>query len=284
MTKTRQKACLVLHEDSRARPDVAAAVDHVRASGVDLDLATPESREALHDRVQQAIREGTCRIVAGGGDGTLNAVVTAMMACEERAEASLGILALGTANDFARGIGINSADVIDALELACIGTATPIDVGQMNDRYFINAASAGFGAEVTAHTPQDMKRVLGGVAYSIMGFVKAFQFQPYDAKLSLPDGTKAEGPMLVMNVSNSRFAGGGYDVAPRASLRDGLLDVTLVSELTSDNFGRLVDELGDPHPYAVVRINQQYVTRPNFEHTSVPDDAEVYLIPMVAGG
>lgn len=46
----------------------------------------------------------------------------------------------------------------------------------------------------------------------------------------------------------------------------------------------LLDELGDPYPYAVVRINQQYVTRPNFAHALVPDDAEVYLIPMVAGG
>jgi thiamine biosynthesis protein ThiS len=46
----------------------------------------------------------------------------------------------------------------------------------------------------------------------------------------------------------------------------------------------LLDELEDPHPYAVVRINEQYVTQPNFEHTSVPDDAEVFLIPMIAGG
>ncbi|MGD2098258.1 MAG: sulfur carrier protein ThiS [Desulfobacterales bacterium] len=46
----------------------------------------------------------------------------------------------------------------------------------------------------------------------------------------------------------------------------------------------LLEALKDPHPYAVVRINQHYVTRPNFEHTYVPDDAEVYLIPMVAGG
>ncbi|MEJ2729141.1 MAG: sulfur carrier protein ThiS [Deltaproteobacteria bacterium] len=46
----------------------------------------------------------------------------------------------------------------------------------------------------------------------------------------------------------------------------------------------LLDELEDPHPYAVVRINGHYVTRPNFENTPIPDDAEVYLIPMVAGG
>ena len=46
----------------------------------------------------------------------------------------------------------------------------------------------------------------------------------------------------------------------------------------------LLDELDDPHPYAVVRINDQYVTQPNFEHTLVPDEAEVFLIPMIAGG
>jgi len=46
----------------------------------------------------------------------------------------------------------------------------------------------------------------------------------------------------------------------------------------------LLDELKDPHPYAVVRINEQYVTRPNFEHILIPDGAEVFLIPMIAGG
>ena len=46
----------------------------------------------------------------------------------------------------------------------------------------------------------------------------------------------------------------------------------------------LLAEIKDPHPYAVVRINSQYVTRPNFDHTLVPDDAEVFLIPMIAGG
>ena len=46
----------------------------------------------------------------------------------------------------------------------------------------------------------------------------------------------------------------------------------------------LLEALKDPHPYAVVRINEQYVTQPNFEHTLIPDEAEVFLIPMIAGG
>ena len=106
-------------------------------------------------------------------------------------------------------------------------------------------ASAGFGAEVTATTPQDMKKFLGGMAYSIMGFVKAFQLEPYEGRLILPDGVVKEGSMLIMAVGNSRFAGGGYEVAPLANLTDGLLDIAVVSGLLSDNLN-IVGELRDP--------------------------------------
>ena len=94
--------------------------------------------------------------MAGGGDGTLNAVVNAMIRGDTRPKTSLGILPLGTANDFAKGAGIDARDLISALGLACTGSPTKIDVGRMNELYFINVASAGFGAEVTATTPQDM--------------------------------------------------------------------------------------------------------------------------------
>ena len=116
----------------------------------------------------------------------------------------------------------------------------------MNDQYFINVASAGFGAEVTATTPQDMKKFLGGMAYSIMGFVKAFQLEPYEGRLILPDGVVKEGSMLIMAVGHSRFAGGGYEVAPQASVTDGLLDIAVLSGRLSDNLSRIVGELRDP--------------------------------------
>ena len=176
----------------------------------------------------------------------MNAVVNAMIRGDVHPKASLGILPLGTANDFARGAGIDSNDLIGALKLACTGSPTKIDVGLMNDQYFINVASAGFGAEVTATTPQDMKRLLGGMAYSIMGFVKAFQLEPYEGRLILPDGVVKEGSMLIMAVGNSRFAGGGYEVAPQASVTDGLLDVAVVSGLRPDNLSRVVDEMKHP--------------------------------------
>ena len=240
------KTHLVLHKKSCTRPEVKAAVEHVRRSGIDVDVYIPWSRKDLRRFVRQAIKDGTQRIVAGGGDGTLNAVVNAMIRGDVRPKASLGILPLGTANDFARGAGIDANDLMGALKLACTGSPTKIDVGLMNDQYFINVASAGFGAEVTATTPQDMKRLLGGMAYSIMGFVKAFQLEPYEGRLILPDGVVKEGSMLIMAVGNSRFAGGGYEVAPQASVTDGLLDVAVVSGLRPDNLSRVVDEMKHP--------------------------------------
>jgi lipid kinase YegS len=212
---------------------------------MDVDVYIPWSRKHLRRFVRKAIKDGAQRIVACGGDGTLNAVVNAMIRRDEHPKATLGIVPLGTANDSAKGAGLDAKDLISVLELACIGSPTKIDVGRMNDQYFINVASAGFGAEVTATTPQDMKKLLGGMAYSIMGFVKAFQLEPYEGRLILPDGVVKEGSMLIMAVGNSRFAGGGYEVAPQASMTDGLLDVAVVSGLLSD-ISRIVGELSDP--------------------------------------
>jgi len=240
------KTCLVLHKKSCTRPEVKAAVKQVRESGIDIDVYIPWSRKDLRRFVRHAIKEGAQRIVAGGGDGTLNAVVNALIQGEKHPKASLGILPLGTANDFAKGAGIDAKDLISALKLACTGSPTKIDVGRMNDQYFINVASAGFGAEVTATTRQDMKKLLGGMAYTIMGFVKAFKLEPYEGRLILPDGVVQEGSMLIMAVGNSRFAGGGYEVAPQASVTDGLLDIAVVSGLLSDNLSRIVGELRDP--------------------------------------
>ena len=140
---------------SCTRPEVKAAVKHVRQSGIDVDVYIPWSRKDLRRFVRQTVKDGAQRIVAGGGDGTLNAVVNAMIRGDIRPKASLGILPLGTANDFAKGAGIDAEEILmSALELACTGSPTKIDVGRMNDQYFINVASAGFGAEVTATTPQ----------------------------------------------------------------------------------------------------------------------------------
>jgi YegS/Rv2252/BmrU family lipid kinase len=158
----------------------------------------------------------------------------------------LGVLPLGTANDFARGCGLPSDDHTECLRIACTRDARAIDVGKANNRFFINVASAGFGAEITATTPIELKKKLGGTAYSLVGLTKVFNLAPYTGRLLIPGEDPLDGEMLFMAVGNNRYAGGGFDVAPHAKVDDGLLDLAAVRHPRSINLTQLNRELEDP--------------------------------------
>ena len=100
--------------------------------------------------VRDAVAQGCERIIVGGGDGTINAVVNALVADgREPPGAALGILPLGTANDFAHGCGLPVKDLSRCLEIACSSRPTSIDVGRADSRFFLNVTSGGYGAEIT---------------------------------------------------------------------------------------------------------------------------------------
>ncbi len=151
------------------------------------------------------------------------------MGLSQIARPVLGIVPLGTANDFATGCGI-PPDPERAMALCMRGTAVPVDVGKANEYWFLNAASIGFGAEITATTPPELKRALGPVAYTVMGAILATNLHPYQGRLILPD-REFTGSGLVAIVGNGRQAGGGIRVTPRAHIDDGLLDVLVVRDI-----------------------------------------------------
>jgi lipid kinase YegS len=197
--------------------------------------------------VKEAIADGAKRVIAGGGDGTINAVVNALVGKgKKRPKVEMGVLPLGTANDFAHGLGLPCDDLKKCLEIACTVPAKAIDVGRANKRSFINVTSGGFGAEITATTPVGMKKALGGGAYTLMGLVKAFGLEPYKGRLLIPGQDPIEGSMLFMAVGNSRLAGGGFEVAPMAKLDDGLLDLAVINHATGAELMRLSQELETP--------------------------------------
>jgi len=168
-------------------------------------------------------------LIAAGGDGTLNEVVHGLMELSTTARPPLGVVPLGTANDFATGCGIPH-DPEEALALCMEGKATSIDVGKANEHWFLNAASIGFGAEITATTPPELKQLLGPAAYAVMGAILAMNVHHYRGRLTLPDREiTGSGPVAV--VGNGRQAGGGLQVTPRARVDDGLLDVFTVRDI-----------------------------------------------------
>jgi len=114
-------------------------------------------KSANEPAVKEALKRGAMRIIAGGGDGTINAVTNALVGKgKSRPDVTLGICPLGTANDFARGCGLPTDDLTECLRIACTKKGRKIDVGVLNGRSFVNVASAGFGAEITATTPVEI--------------------------------------------------------------------------------------------------------------------------------
>ena len=227
-TKARsRKVQLILNGKVAGNDALRTAVAQQRAVGHSIEVRVTLGKGDARRFVTEAGELDL--LVAAGGDGTLNEVVRGLMALSTDARPVLGVVPLGTANDFATGCDI-PRDPHEALALCMEGEGVPIDVGKANEYWFLNAASVGFGAEVTATTPPELKRLLGPAAYTVMGAILAMNPHQYHGRLILPDREiTGSGPVAI--VGNGRQTGGGMQVAPRARIDDGLLDVLVVRHI-----------------------------------------------------
>lgn len=134
----------------------------------------------------------------------------------------LGILPLGTANDFATACTF-PLEMDKALLLAIAGKPTPIDITQVNnDRFFINIATGGFGTRITTETPEKLKSALGGASYFIHGLLRMDTLKADSCEIRGPD-FRWQGDALVIGIGNGRLAGGGQALCPGALINDGRL-------------------------------------------------------------
>jgi lipid kinase YegS len=242
-----EKTVFVLHRKSANEEYVKAAIKTVRKEGHDFRVLVPFNKAEKPRIVREALEQGAERIIAGGGDGTINAVANALVGKGKiKPQVTLGICPLGTANDFARGCELPVDDLAECLRVACSRDGREIDVGVLNGRNFINVASLGFGAEITATTPIKLKKALGGAAYTLMGMVKALNLTPYEGRVVIPGEDTIEGSMLFAAVANNHFAGGGFDVAPLSKIDDGLLDLVAIRSDRGVNLTNINKELEDP--------------------------------------
>lgn len=190
-----------------------------------------------------AALSGTDTIVAVGGDGTINEVASGILGARRALGEgpSLGILPLGTANDFARSAGI-PLDAWSALELVTSTDPVSIDAGRVGDHVFVNVATGGAGATVTAETSESMKKILGGVAYLVTGLSRFGSLRAVKGSFRGP-GFGWSGQFLVMAIGNGRQAGGGHVLCPDALVDDGLLDVRILPDVPDDEEFRVLKEL-----------------------------------------
>lgn len=217
------KALLILHGKQALNEEVREAVRQQRELGWDLAVRVTWEPGDAQRLVIEALAAGYSMLIAGGGDGTLREVAEAML--KAQAKASLALMPLGSANDFAKAAGV-PLDPFEALGLLD-EPAHWIDVGEMNGQPFVNMATGGFGSNVTANTSEDLKRFLGGGAYLLTGLTRFSEIHSTRGRFRGPD-FDWEGEFLALGIGNSRQAGGGQLLCPQAKIDDGLLDICIV--------------------------------------------------------
>lgn len=161
-------------------------------------------------------------ILIAGGDGTVDSVVNAMK--ERNIDIPIGILPVGTANDFGKFINMPS-DIQEACKQILDSKPVPVDVGKINDKYFVNVASTGLFTDVSQKTDVNLKNTIGKLAYYLKGLEELPNFRNLKIKLSSEECTY-NGDMYLMLVFNGKTAG-NFNLATQAAVTDGKLDVII---------------------------------------------------------
>lgn len=185
----------------------------------------PERLDEEHNMAaaMEDIHEGYSQILIAGGDGTVDILINYMM--ERDIKLPIGILPMGTANDYAKYIGIPK-DISKALEKMFRLPSMKMDVGKINEKYFINVASTGLLTDVSQKTHSELKNAIGKLAYYIKGLEQIPTFRKIPVKFTSEEKTY-DGDMYALLVFNGRTAG-NLDFAYKSKANDGLLDVILI--------------------------------------------------------
>lgn len=191
--------------------------------------------DATH-AAKMAVERGYDVIIAAGGDGTIYEVINGMAEAEK--PPTLGIIPAGTTNDFARALHLPKS-IEEAAEVIANGHTMPIDVGKMNDKYFINIAGGGSLTELTYDVPSKLKTMLGQLAYYIRGIEKLPSFKPINVRIEY-DGKLFEGEIMLFLVANTNSVGGFERLAPDASLNDGMFTLIILKKANLADLIRVV--------------------------------------------
>lgn len=256
------RAVLLVNVQAREGEDaLAAARAALAGAGVVLAGAHAVEPGELPARIEAELAAGTGRVIVGGGDGSLSAAASVLAGTG----AVLGVLPLGTANDFARTLRIPD-DLAAAARVIARGLVRRVDVGWTGGRAFLNAASVGVSSELTRRLDDGLKRRVGTLAYPVAGAAAGVQ-PPFRVRLGV-DGRFQELDALQVVIGNGRYHGGGRLVAPGARVDDHLLDIYVLAA-TSAGGARLRGRLGHLASlarYALLLLRGRHLEHPDVFH------------------
>ena len=200
---------------------IDSIIEAVQDKGFYLMPYRVRSREALEKMLSTVEINSFDRVWIAGGDGTIHQVINSLIRYE--CKIPIGIYPVGTANDFARYF--NFPDTIDEMtEILLRGNYTYCDLGIANGQYFLNVASLGFLIDVSQKTDKRVKDAFGVLAYYLKGVEELYNLKPVKVNIQSKE-VNCEAEVYFILIMNGKSAGGFKNIAPLASLSDGLLDI-----------------------------------------------------------
>jgi len=204
-------------------------MDVLNKHGFDYQIELTKYARHAVELAKTGIKEGYRKLIAVGGDGTINEVITGIMQSGKSDKVGLGIIPEGGGNDFAKNFHI-TGDIEEDIQILEEKHASPIDIGKVNDYYFMNALGVGFDAEVAIES-EKIKRLNGLPRYFAALMKVLRKLRPYKFQLEL-DGEELKKEFLLVSVGNGYCTGGGFLLTPNAKVNDGVFDVCLVDALS----------------------------------------------------
>ncbi len=210
--------------------DPTAVLDVLKGLSVDAELIVPGSREEAFLLIQDAARRGAQNFAVAGGDGTVNLTINALLPLDLGFRPVIGVLPVGTACDLLRTFGMPQ-DLVGAAKHLTTSDVYAIDVatleGEWGLRYFVNVAQAGVGA-AAVETAQRISRSLGAACYPIAFAARLPRFPRANVTVTT-ERRVVESEALAVILANGQFFAGGWNVAPKATLVDGVLDIQVIN-------------------------------------------------------
>lgn len=204
--------------------------DLLREIGLDFDLHAPDSPDETRALIEESARSGASHFAVAGGDGTVNLAVNALMPLGLAAPPVIGVLPVGTGCDLLRTFGLPQ-DVAGAAHHLTTDAVYDIDVGTLEGswglRYFVNVAQTGVGA-AAVQTALSLGRRLGAARYPLAFVARLPGFPRAKVKI-ITERRTIESEALAVILANAQFFAGGWNVAPKAMLVDGVLDVQIIN-------------------------------------------------------
>jgi YegS/Rv2252/BmrU family lipid kinase len=261
----------------QARHLLPAIRQTLTALGLTTDVVqTRAPGEAVH-LAQQAQNEGFPLVIAVGGDGTVNEVANGLVAATPEGVAGrLGIIPVGTGNDFCKMLSPKAGWRAACTRLVQ-GQVRRIDVAQVNGRVFINNVGIGFDAQVGIEAQKI--RWLRGQAVYLAALVRnlLFTYRTPQVTLQLDDQLLKQ-PITLCTIGNGRCSGGGFWVTPQAQIDDGLLDVCIIAGLSKRRMLALTPQVMKGvhiHDPAVRMVHARRITITSSEPLPVHADGEI---------